>query len=61
MFLELKSVEVAEQLTLIDFNMFKSIRVRFLPISDGSLLRFGLYTEVTDEAWRIIIISHKNC
>jgi hypothetical protein len=35
MFLELKSVEVAEQLTLIDFNMFKSIRVRSLPISDG--------------------------
>ncbi len=27
MFLELKSVEVAEQMTLIDFNMFKSIRV----------------------------------
>lgn len=26
MFLELKSVEVAEQMTLIDFNMFKSIR-----------------------------------
>jgi hypothetical protein len=33
MFLELKSVEVAEQMTLIDFNMFKSIRVLIGPFA----------------------------
>lgn len=33
MFLELKSVEVAEQMTLIDFNMFKSIRVLIRPFA----------------------------
>src|SRR5690349_18766048 len=41
MFLELKSVEVAEQMTLIDFNMFKSIRVligHFIYSESGRLL-----------------------